>query len=85
LLATIALGGIVYAFIEAPTQQWDSMAALTALFVGIAATIVFAVVELRVRSPMLPLKLFRIRNFAGANLLTLLLYAALGEAWFSSR
>jgi hypothetical protein len=50
--------------------------------VGIAATIVFTVVELRVRSPMLPLRLFRIRNFAGANLLTLLLYAALGGGLF---
>jgi predicted MFS family arabinose efflux permease len=39
---------------------------------------VFVVVELRARSPMLPLQLFRIRNFSGANLLTLLLYAALG-------
>ena len=78
LLATVALGGIVYAFIEAPIQQWDSPAVLAALLVGVAAAMVFVVVELRARSPMLPLQLFRIRNFSGANLLTLLLYAALG-------
>jgi EmrB/QacA subfamily drug resistance transporter len=78
LLATVALGGIVYAFIEAPTQQWGSRAVLAALLVGVAAAIVFVVVERRARSPMLPLQLFRIRNFSGANLLTLLLYAALG-------
>ena len=78
LLATVALGGIVYAFIEAPTQQWGSRAVLAALLVGVAAAMVFVVVELRARSPMLPLQLFRIRNFSGANLLTLLLYAALG-------
>ncbi|MGH8589396.1 MAG: MFS transporter, partial [Gammaproteobacteria bacterium] len=78
LLATVALGGIVYAFIEAPRQQWGSRAVLAALLVGVAAAMVFVVVELRARSPMLPLQLFRIRNFSGANLLTLLLYAALG-------
>jgi MFS family permease len=40
LLATVALGGIVYAFIEAPTQQWGSPAVLAALFVGVAAAMV---------------------------------------------
>lgn len=77
-LATIALGGIVYAFIEAPTQGWASPAVLGALIAGIVASFAFVGVELRVRSPMLPLSLMRIGNFGGANLLTLLLYAALG-------
>jgi EmrB/QacA subfamily drug resistance transporter len=82
LLATVALGGIVYAFIEAPTQQWNAAPVRTALLIGIAAAVAFVVVERRVRSPMLPLQLFRNRNFAGANLLTLLLYAALGGGLF---
>ncbi|WP_431276561.1 MFS transporter [Variovorax ureilyticus] len=77
-LATLALGGVVYAFVEAPTQGWISRTVLFALVAGIAAGIAFIVVELRVRSPMLPLSLMRIGNFGGANLLTLLLYAALG-------
>jgi MFS family permease len=62
-LATVALGGIVYAFIEAPVQRWDSIAVLTALFVGLLAAAAFVVVERKTRSPMLPLRLFRIRNF----------------------
>ncbi len=78
LLATVGLGGIVYAFIEAPTRHWDSAAVLAALLTGCAAMALFAVVEWRVRSPMVPLSLFRVRNFTGANLLTLGLYAALG-------
>ncbi|WP_077001666.1 MFS transporter [Variovorax sp. KK3] len=78
LLATAALGGIVYAFIEAPTQGWGSAAVLAALAVGIVASLVFVQVERRVAAPMLPLKLLRMGNFGGANLLTLLLYAALG-------
>ncbi|MDB5870613.1 MAG: transporter [Ramlibacter sp.] len=78
VLATLGLAGIVFAFIEAPVRGWDDPAVLGA---GIAGAVVFAaffVVEARSRSPMLPLALLKIRNFAGANLLTLLLYAALG-------
>jgi EmrB/QacA subfamily drug resistance transporter len=82
LLATVGLGGIVYAFIEAPARHWGSVAVLAALLTGCTAMILFTVVERRVRSPMVPLALFRNRNFAGANLLTLWLYAALGGALY---
>ncbi|BEP55006.1 hypothetical protein GmRootV118_22500 [Variovorax sp. V118] len=78
LLATTGLGGIVYAFIEAPTQGWRSPAVLAALVIGVAGSIGFVIAERRARTPMLPLSLLRIGNFSGANLLTLLLYAALG-------
>ena len=81
-LATVALGGIVYGFIEAPAQGWDSIPVLIALFVGVLAAAAFVVVERRAPSPMLPLRLFRVRNFVGANLLTLMLYAALGGGLF---
>jgi EmrB/QacA subfamily drug resistance transporter len=77
-LATLALGGIVYAFIEAPTQGWGAARVLGALSGGIVAGALFVAVELRSRAPMLPLALLSIGNFGGANLLTLLLYAALG-------
>jgi MFS family permease len=49
---------------------------------GIVCSIVFVVVEARVKNPMMPLRLFRSRNFAGANLLTLFLYAALAGTLF---
>ncbi len=78
LLATLSLGGVVYAFIEAPSQGWGAGAVLAALAIGIGAGIGFVWAELRVRVPMLPLSFFRSSNFSGANLLTLLLYAALG-------
>jgi predicted MFS family arabinose efflux permease len=42
----------------------------------------FIIVEMKHPAPMLPLQLFRSRNFSGANLLTLLLYAALGGSMF---
>jgi EmrB/QacA subfamily drug resistance transporter len=77
-LATVGLAGIVFAFIEAPNLGWTAPAVLGAALVGVLAIAMFVVAEARSPSPMLPLALLRIRNFAGANLLTLLLYAALG-------
>jgi MFS family permease len=49
---------------------------------GVVAFAAFLQVERHARSPMLPPELFRSRTFAGANLLTLLLYAALGGVMF---
>jgi EmrB/QacA subfamily drug resistance transporter len=82
VLATLGLGGIVFAFIEAPSRGWHSATVLAALVVGIAALIAFVWVERVAPAPMLPLALLRNRDFAGANLLTLLLYAALGGGLF---
>jgi predicted MFS family arabinose efflux permease len=48
----------------------------------VVALIAFIFVERRHPAPMLPLQLFRSRNFAAANALTLLLYAALGGSLF---
>ena len=76
--ATLGLAGIVFALIEAPTRGWSSAAVAIAGAVGLAGLAAFVACEARVRAPMLPLHLFRDRDFAGANLLTLLLYAALG-------
>ena len=82
LLATLGLGGITYGLIELPRQGSGRAAALAALAGGAAALAGFVAVEARSRAPMMPLGLFRSRNFAGANLLTLFLYAALGGALF---
>jgi len=82
LLATVALGALVFAFIEGPARGWRSISVVLAWAAAAAGAVGFFAVELRRRSPMLPLKLFRNRDFAGANLLTLLLYAALGGGLF---
>jgi EmrB/QacA subfamily drug resistance transporter len=81
-LATLGLGGVVFAFIEAPLRHWDSPAVLGALALGIAGLVGFVWAEQRQRAPMMPLALFRHRNFGGTNALTLLLYAALGGGLF---
>ena len=82
LLATLGLGGLVYGLIEAGNLGLGAPTVLSALTVGIIALVVFVIVEARSPSPMVPLSLFRSRTFSGANLLTLLLYAALGGTLF---
>jgi EmrB/QacA subfamily drug resistance transporter len=82
MLATAGLAGIVFALIEAPARGWTSALVATAGLAGLSGLLLFAWVEARSPWPMLPSDLFRIRNFAGANLLTLLLYAALGGGLF---
>ncbi|MHB1058235.1 MAG: MFS transporter [Rhodanobacter sp.] len=82
MLVTLGLAGVVFALIEAPARGWTSTPILLATAVGVAALTLFVQVEARGRAPMLPLALFGQRNFSGANLLTLLLYAALGGSLF---
>ncbi|MGH2561108.1 MAG: MFS transporter, partial [Thermomicrobiales bacterium] len=74
--------GLVIGLIEAAARGWGDLLVLAALVVGVAALVTFVVVEARGRAPMMPLGLFRSRTFSGANLLTLLLYAALGGALY---
>lgn len=81
-LVTAGLAGVVFALIEAPARGWTAAPVLIAAGIGVAALALFVRAEARGRAPMLPLALFRQPNFAGANLLTLLLYAALGGALF---
>jgi EmrB/QacA subfamily drug resistance transporter len=81
-LAALALGGIVYALIAAQSAGWTDRRVLAALLLGTATLPVFLAVESRQAAPLLPLALFRSREFAATNLLTLLLYAAIGGSLF---
>lgn len=81
-LATLGLAGLVYALIESSNQGWIRPPVVGALIVGVAGLAAFVVAEARVRAPMLPLTLFGSTNFTGVNVLTLLLYMALGGGLF---
>jgi EmrB/QacA subfamily drug resistance transporter len=81
-LATLALAGSTYALIEAPVQGLRSVPVLAALAVGLVAAGGFVARERRAASPMLPLSIFASRQFASANLVTLVVYAALGGVFF---
>jgi EmrB/QacA subfamily drug resistance transporter len=81
-LATISLGALTYGLIESSRLGFSHPAILLALVGGVLTTIAFVIYEARTSNPMLPLTLFRSRNFSGANLLTLFLYTALSGTLF---
>ena len=79
-LATLAIAGLCFALIQA--SGGVTLAVITAAAVSLIAAGAFAAVERRSGHPMLPLELFRSRQFASANLLALVAYAALGGVIF---
>ena len=81
-LATVSLGAIVFGLIESSRLGFSHPLIVTALSVGVVTLVLFLIIEARKRNPMLPLTMFRSRNFSGANLLTLFLYTALSGALF---
>src|SRR5206468_8058476 len=80
-LVTAGLGGIVYGLVESSRLGWQPRLVL-ALAGGGGALLAFGALEARSHSPMVPLAIFRSRSFTGANVVTLLLYGALGGAFF---
>ena len=81
-LVLLGLGALIYGLIAAPISGWRDPIALAALTGGLTALTAFVWVEYGSSAPMLPLDLFRSRTFSAVNLLTLLLYAALGGVIF---
>ncbi|WP_327077878.1 DHA2 family efflux MFS transporter permease subunit [Agromyces cerinus] len=75
-LGVVGLGGTVFALIEQGRFGWSSPVVYIPLVVGLVALIAFVWWENRAPQPMLPLSLFRARNFAAGNLATLFIYAA---------
>jgi EmrB/QacA subfamily drug resistance transporter len=82
ILATLGLAGFTFGFIEGPQRGFDSPIILFSVIGGVIALIAFIWQENRSDHPMMPLHLFTSKTFSGANLLTLLLYGALGGALF---
>jgi EmrB/QacA subfamily drug resistance transporter len=76
-LAVLGLGALVFALLEWPSAGGRRSLTFTPLIIGIASLAALLVVERRVPTPMLPLRLFASRTFSLANLLTLLVYGAL--------
>jgi EmrB/QacA subfamily drug resistance transporter len=82
ILGALGLGALVYGLIESSRLGFSDRRVLTALIGAAVLLACFLITETRVPNPMLPLALFRSRTFTGANLLTFLLYGALGGTLF---
>lgn len=81
-LATSGLGALVYGLIESSNLGLIHPLVLSCIAVGAVILSAFIFVEANSRAPMMPLSVFKSRTFSGANLLTLLLYSALGGVLF---
>lgn len=81
-LATLALIGISYGLVEGPSMGFATPAVLVALLGGVVAAVLFIAQELRSADPIVPLSLFRSRQFSATNAVTLIVYAVLGGVFF---
>ena len=81
-LCALGLAGPVFALIRQPSVGWGSPQVVVPALVGVAMLALFVVHEARTAHPMLPLGLFRRRNFAFGNLETLLMYGGLSAVIF---
>jgi EmrB/QacA subfamily drug resistance transporter len=82
VLAVVWLTGATYALIEGPSKGWTSAVVVGGLVVAVGGFVVFVVAERGAAHPMLPLGLFRARQFSAANGVTFVIYGALGGALF---
>jgi len=81
-LGTFGLAGIVAALITGPESGFTSTFVLAIGGAGVAFLVTFVFVESRASNPLLPLDVFKVREFVGANLNTVLVYAALNGMFF---
>ncbi|HLN15921.1 MAG TPA: MFS transporter [Acidimicrobiales bacterium] len=82
VLAVVGLASTTYALIEGPAPGSDRGLVVLTGVLGVAALVAFLAVERRVETPMLELDLFRSRQFTVSNVLTFLVYGALGAVLF---
>lgn len=82
VLAACALAGVTYGLIEGPGRHW-SLGAVMPLLAGVLLTGLFILYEKRHGDPMVKLELFKSRNFTGSNMMTFLMYGALGGFTFA--
>lgn len=81
-LCALGLCGVVLALIQQPRLGWGSAEVAVSGVGGLALLVLFVLHERVAPSPMLPLSLFGVRNFAVGNTTTLTMYAGLGAGIF---
>jgi EmrB/QacA subfamily drug resistance transporter len=81
VLAALGLGGVVFALTVGP-DGWKTPIVLVTGVAGIITLVSFVLVERSSRHPLLPLAIFRSRQFTAANAVTFVIYGALGGALF---
>ena len=76
-VVALAIGGLTYGAIRGQAQQWGDTSAFASLAVGVAALVAFPFLMARAKNPLVPLEMFKNRNFSVTNVSTMLIYGAL--------
>jgi EmrB/QacA subfamily drug resistance transporter len=82
ITATAGLAALTWGLLESSERGYTDIPVILAAAVGLALLALFVMLEARAASPMMPLRMLRSRTFAGANILTFCLYAALSASLF---
>ncbi|HEX3511157.1 MAG TPA: MFS transporter [Solirubrobacteraceae bacterium] len=82
ITVTAGLALLVYAFVEAAHAGWGSSSTIARIAVAVALLAGFIVIEARQRSPLMPLRIFRLRTLRGANAVALLVGMSLFSMFF---
>jgi len=82
ILATGGLMTLVYALVKAPANGWTSNTSVALFAIAIAALAGFIYNESKVKHPLVPLRIFRIRNLSGANSLMFFMTAGMFSVFF---
>ena len=77
VVVALAIGGLTYGAIRGQAQQWGDASAFAALAIGAVAIVAFPFLMARSRHPLVPLEMFKNRNFSITNISTMLIYGAL--------
>jgi EmrB/QacA subfamily drug resistance transporter len=77
VVVALALGGLSFGAIYGQQHEWSDGVGQVSILVGAIASVLFVVLMARGSHPLVPLGLFRSRNFAVTNLSTFLIYGAL--------
>jgi EmrB/QacA subfamily drug resistance transporter len=82
VLVTGGLMTLVYALVKAPALGWTQHVSLTYFAISIVALVAFVINESRAKHPLVPLKIFKIRNLSGADSLQILMAAGMFSIFF---
>jgi EmrB/QacA subfamily drug resistance transporter len=77
VVVAVAVGGLTFGAIRGQSQEWNDSVAYVSIAAGLVAAIAFPLLMARSRNPLVPLDLFRSRNFTITNISTLLIYGAI--------
>jgi EmrB/QacA subfamily drug resistance transporter len=81
-LISLGLAAITWALVEAPGRGLGDPVIAASIATGCVSLAAFVIAERRVADPMLPLAIFRSRQFSGANAATVANYIAIGAVFF---